>query len=625
MKGNATPDRTVPSWRRAFPCAWVVSFSLLGSCGADIGDAELGNGGKSEFPFEQILSDDDAKADLLKGIRLTKDIALGSEIEGTFDPRARGYGYVFQAKKGAVIKVTLTATAGDDAVGVDPGVALDTVAVLHGPFVSLKRPGQRLAYADDTDTSLSAELPTITIKKDGKYLLAFSSWEDTGTGRFTVKLECQGTNFQCLRPVESRPCVAGRKYIQGGKVTTSQTWEKCEVVLLEPTVVSEGTLLTVKPGVHVLGNYLGTGTYGNVSLTVNGTLQAVGAIDQPVLFSAYKPTKGWLGLVLNGASNTLEKVFIEKASVALTVNDDTTLRGVDINNSENGVRILGGSTSVEDSVVTGLGDGVGIYSRSGAKSYFLRALVAKFGTGLDIDSAVLEMEDSTVAKNKRGIRVTGQNPGTHPPVSCPASPTTPPIAPTTWRDPVFRFSDITGNTEYGLLVEAPELVQVESCNIKGNARGVIVRADTLHPDSRIIDSNIYDNGPETDPEVETFHLTGTLNLSGNYWVHISDPELSASWRNEHSMEVGTCRWTQPTYGNLCTYVEGSGYICRNGDYTGTCVFATSGNSFNCSAPGRATWTSAISFTGFSPEELVAGPRDEKLVEPVKQARQQFQP
>jgi hypothetical protein len=589
-----------------------------------------------DFDAVQIGGGD--KADMVHGAHILSDIDLDSEIQGTFRNGVRVYGFTFEAKAGAHVTVGLTATAGTGSVDRQSGEALDTVAALYGPIHGDDK-GPRLLSADD-ENGYSAVLPRFDVSQDGTYLVIFSSWDDPGAGHYRVQVGCEGTSYQCQRPVNDAPCVAGTRYIQGQTVIGTETWDRCNVVLLENTVVQQGAVLTINPGVHVQGNIIGTPPYGTVSLQVDGTLQAVGTAEHPVVFDAVRD--GWKGIVLNGSSNTLENVYIEKASRGVEASGShNTLRNVIVDHGDTGfffnqnstdnhlVRVRadqvanglvlgnGAAANVEDSVFLGTpgSNGSGVRAAGSAASQVSRSLVSGFGTGMDLNNTQLEVTDSTIAKNGVGVRVDGPNGGLHPAYTCPSFPTQSPPSrpapsfPQSWGyDPVFVRTDIVDSAGIGLRIVAPQLVVVEDSNIRRNHGGVSIEADSLADSSHISGSNVTDNGDTF--QVDSWHSNGVLDISGNFWNRISDPELSASWRVTHQ-QGQTCSLT-PTGFSGCSW-NGSAYIC--GSYT-----CTSSNVWTCTAPTTAQWTGRVAFTGFSPRELDAGPHLDDLVAMVNAER-----
>ena len=487
----------MPSFIRGGVCLFST-FALVG-CGA-----------RDDHDLAGAFSADAGKADAARSTKLVDDIALDSSVQGTFDPRVRVYGYVFEAKRGAKLKAALAATAGSDANGVTSGAALDTYMTVYGPYKSVTEPGPRLRESDDNGASTAAAPIDLPIEQDGRYLIAFTSFEDTGKGKYDLSLACEGTDLQCRRPDWDSACKAGTAYIQGAVIDSDTTWETCETVLLEAATVAQGKTLTIKPGVSIKGNFLGQAPFGHVSLIVNGTLQAAGTAEHPIAFTSFKDEFGWGGLQLVGPSHSVSHAYIEKANVAVTLADGSSATLTDL--------VLEGTT------LQGRMSEAGVRAGADAKATFDRALVKGFRTGLHLgNSEYIHVEDSVVRANQVGVRVDGDSASS----SCGSTPS----APQRWRDPVFIHSDIVDNTAGGLMIHGSDvLIQVESSNIIRNANfGVQILGMNLNPSSFIRGNNIHGN---TGTQVQTYHWPagGVLDISGNYWSHVSDPELSASWQ-----------------------------------------------------------------------------------------------
>lgn len=597
-------------------------------------------------------ADNDTFAEMANHVTSTQALEFDKPLSGKFDRKARVYGFTFEAKAGAVVNVDVQTAAGTDAVGITRGAPLDTIAAVYGPMNGNDR-GEKISFVDDGPGSQQAQLPAVNLKQDGKYLVVVGSWDDPGSdGQYTVKATCTGTDFQCRRPMPAGQCNKNTRYIQGGTVIGTETWNDCEIVLLEEVHVAKDAVLTIKPGVTVKGNYIGTGPFGTVSLVVDGTVQAVGTQDQPIVFTALN--QGWAGLQIKGNSSTLDQVFVEKAQRGIVVTgSNNTFKNLNVNSGEVGMRFeagakdnavqqvkisqvtngifigQGANVAIDDSVILGKanGTGLGIEARTSELSQFRRALVAGFGDGLYLDTSALEVYDGTITKNARGVTITGPQSGVHPTYpSCPttqissAPPPPPPYTPVTvWprRDPIFVRCDIVKNQQYAAKLLAPELFVVEESNVKDNGAGIIVEADTIHQDSRIVRSNIYNNG--TGSQVESWHQAGRLNISGNYWAKISDPELSTSWLMQHS-KSNACSFE----GGCQTQNCGSSWTCTSQRAAYNANGAYGSWWYGCTANATATWSSQFTFTGFSEKELTAGPRPQDLCDQVKQERQQQQ-
>ena len=511
-----------------------------------------GCGVHQDYDLAGAFGADEGKADAAKSTKLVDKIALDSSVQGTFDPRVRVYGYVLEAKRGAKLVAKLAASAGADANGPAEGAALDTFLAVYGPYTSVQQPGPKLRESDDVGASTAAGPVELPVEQDGKYLIAFTSFEDTGKGKYELTLDCNGTDLQCLRPAWDAPCKPGTVYIQGATIDADTTWDACETVLLENATVAEGKTLTIKPGVNVKGNFIGSAPFGSVMLVVNGTLQAAGTPEHPVAFTAYKDGFGWGGLNLVGPSHSISHAYIEKANVAVTLGNGSSGTLTDV--------VLEGTTLQNMMPLAGVSGG------ASARATFDRALVKGFQTGLHLqNSEFIHVEDSVVRANRIGVQVDGASPST----SCSSNPP----APATWRDPVFLHSDIVGNVGGGVRINGSDvLIQISSSNIlKNGGFGVQILGQNLNPMSFIRGNNIHGNGAAGAPQVQSNHWAsgGVLDISGNFWNAVSDPELSASWR-----------------------------MACNGSRTST---------------------------GFSPTSIpTAGPRVEKLTEPVKQQTWQQQ-
>jgi hypothetical protein len=501
----------------------LLTVALLAvGCGEAVDDENAeSRDGVDASVFEGGKSDMGSRAELID------NIALDSKIEGEFDPRIRAYGYSFEAKSGAELSASLQAFAGPEAHRLDEGDELDTVlAVYH---YDEDRVGDLIVKSGDSAGDPAAPPVSFEVESDGKFLLAFFSYDDTGAGKYTVSLECAGTDLQCRRPDFEKPCEDGELYIQGGKIDEDATWETCDVILLEPTVVAEDATLTIKPGVTVKGNFLSESGnhFGDVTLRVEGLLQAVGTEEHPIAFTALTE-RGWGGIVIDSLSNSFEHIFIEKANVAISVRTN-------------------GSASIDQSVIEGgltIGSGddaetvqsqTGIHSQGDAEAYFTRALVKGFENGvLAEDSELLVIEDSVIRDNVWGVRVVGQDANTRCRDRAPTV--------NVYRDPKIVHSDIFDN-EHGIRVDGSDVfVQVEKSNIINNGGYALeIRGAGLHDDSYLRENNIFGNrgatGDDNTAQVRTFHRQGTLALQSNYWNFISDPELSESWNSRCNAEV----------------------------------------------------------------------------------------
>lgn len=480
----------------------LSSVSLL-ACSTNVASGEGG-----------VASDDD----ITSSAKIVDEIAPTATITGSFDPKVRVYGYVIPVKAGAKITASLTAKAGSDARRDDKAAALDTVLSVSAPYVNAKKRGTTVAESDD-GTDGAAPPVTFTAQRDQSFFVSFSSWEDTGAGSYELSLTCEGTDFQCQRADFDRPCEAGTGplYVQGASIEGNVEWNRCEVILLESATVKAGATLTVKPGVMVKGNYVvfpnaTNSRFGYVALTVEGLLQVAGTPEHPVDFTSLKADRGWGGLVFRSAGSSMKNVVVERADV-----------GVDIQ--------AGGSVDVADAYVQGITvDGAqsaaGIRAGGEVSATFQRAVVKGFQTGLHLNQARhFEISDAVIKENGIGVRVDGQGGAV---AQCASPP-----AVTAWRDPVITHSDIVDNTSYGIFIGGNDaLVQVSLSNLIGNGGAALeVQGLSVAPASFFTQNNIFGNGAGSGDHVDfrTYHRGGSINVEGNYWKDISDPELSANW------------------------------------------------------------------------------------------------
>lgn len=448
-----------------------------------------------------------------RNAKIVDTISPNATIQGTFDPRIRAYGYVVPVKAGAKITAKLEATAGSDAQRDDRAAALDTILQVNAPYESKSKRGAKVVASDDGpgENDVAAPPVSFTAERDANYLVTFASQEDTGAGSYKLSLSCEGTDFQCQRANFDRPCTAGQLFVQGAKIEGNVTWDKCEVVLLESATVTAGSTLTIQPGVQVKGNFLdpnNNNQFGNVTLTVEGLIQGNGTAAAPISFTSFKADRGWGGIAIKSKGSSLKHVVVERANTAVDVQ-------------------AGGNIVVTDSLIQGVTingqqSSAGILAAQDVEATFSRALVKGFQRGLHLANAQkMIIEDSVIRDNVTGVQVDGLSPtqscGSPPPVQ-------------RWHDPIILHSDIVDNSQYGVHINGADvLVQISKSNLVGNKQGALqIWGAGLNPESYFRDNNVYGNANGAG-EVVTYHRTGVIDISKNYWKEISDPELSANW------------------------------------------------------------------------------------------------
>ncbi len=431
--------------------------------------------------------------------RILQTIGPDATVDGRFDPRVRVVGYLVEAKANAVVAVTLDAKIGTDATGTAP---LDLLMVVY-PYSSA---GLGAPIATSVNGQALATVPVrFVAPSDGQFLVAFMSWNDTGTGTYKLKTACTGTDFQCRRPRATAPCTPGTIFVRGNLLPGDTSWDQCEVVLLEPVSVPAGATLTIRPGVTVKGNYLGTGDFGNVSLSVSGTLQAAGTPEAPIAFTSFVANKGWAGLFLFGKNNTISDAYIERASTGIYLGQAS-------------------SATLSDLVVQGTGSAspACINADRASEVSLTRSVVKKCGNGITVTDVPVFNISHTVIRDNTANGVNLPGPAVR---NCGAT------SITAFRDPVITNSEIRKNGGSGIYVAAPNTHLVVSQSLLTENTGPALNIDTnaLQASSYIRDNNIVANNGGT-AQITSFHASGSLDISSNFWNAISDPALSANWR-----------------------------------------------------------------------------------------------
>ena len=517
---------------------WLITTLAAVGLVACAGTTDDGNETGDKPGVDASAFETSGKGDFADRADVIDDIALDTTVEGTFDPRVRNYGYTFEAKKGAELTIDLTATAGADARELEEGATLDTAMAVYQGYEGSGEIGEQLKASDDGQDTVAAPSITFEVPESGKYFLAFTSYQDTGTGQYSVELGCDGTDFQCQRPDYEKPCDKEEHYVRGGTIDKDTTWNACKTVLMETAKVAEGATLTIRPGVTVRGNFLnaennGQGAFGTVTLDIRGTLQAAGTKEDPIAFTALKD-RGWGGLELRGESSTLEHVFIDRAKV-----------GVELDGAKNtNIRhaVIEGTAKVDGDTTRGTN---GIWADRNAVAEFSHSLVKGYNKGVYAENNDgLVVKDSVIRDNHDGVYLEGEtNLRDNSIRRCRGEQDN-----STPRDPVFEHVDILENDRWGIRIEGDNVfLQVEKSNLINNGDvGLSLFGVELAGDSFLNSNNIHGNNGATDEEnkaqIRTFHRN-TVELEENFWGYISDPQLSKSWDLRCSEEGGDISFT----------------------------------------------------------------------------------
>ncbi len=153
-------------------------------------------------------------------------------------------------------------------------------------------------------------------------------------------------------------CAASAQTLQGN-LFANETWSGT-VNLLGDVTVPAGRTLTILAGTTVnfpSGDSMGAGeSSAKTELIVQGALLVQGTSGQPVTFKSGTATQSagaWHSIrILSGASASLQHATIQHATTALDADAGVTVSHAQIVGNTNGLRLTGGTTTVEDSVFT---------------------------------------------------------------------------------------------------------------------------------------------------------------------------------------------------------------------------------------------------------------------------------
>lgn len=472
--------------------------------------------------------DADLAADLANGDsgRIVEGLTAQLTVVGQIERSVDTYGFVVEAGQGAVLTVTLGTIADE--------VPCDTIVQVWGPYEAPSSAGALLGHSDDgvdealcsaSQDGVGAPPLTVAVPRDGRYLIAFSSRNEVLGLPYRLNVSCEGSSDQCRPDVAEELCSASQDWsdqcrhetmvVLTPEIDRDTHWDSCEVILGNSLTVTEGAALSVAPGVRISSEFSGDAPFGDVNLIVEGTLNAEGSEEFPVVFHNRHHNLGWVGLVLNGTGNTLSHTRVSGARIGVQLN-------------------VGAEATLSDSIIQGgIVDGApgvaGVRAAQDVEAEFVRALVRGFERGLWLENArFLFVEDSVIRENGIGVRIDG----TAPVSTCdPSDADLPPIE--DFVDPVIRHSDIIENEDQGILLNGSDcLIQLEHTNVIANGTGIEVRGVGLHPDSFMRQNNIFMNdGSWQGHQLISYHQAGPMDISENFWGDLSDQELEGCWNS----------------------------------------------------------------------------------------------
>lgn len=196
------------------------------------------------------------------------------------------------------------------------------------------------------------------------------------------------------------------------------------VLLTGNVIVEEGATLTIEPGTVVVVPFVdsnGDGL-GDFSLSVLGSLLALGAEDAPVVFTVFGEPKqpgAWAGLALGGTGSVLNHTLIEFATNGITVvSGDHAMDETVIQDSLGcGVLLDGGSLAASTSTLEE--NGCGAWIRNGAVLNLADSIVAdNSGLGLYFDKSAggLITRNQIMDNGQEGVRIVRFGSGAAPSV-----------------------------------------------------------------------------------------------------------------------------------------------------------------------------------------------------------------
>lgn len=262
----------------------------LAALGCDDGTG-AGAGGTDAPSFSPSGKHDGAE----QAIRYIQGVGTEAQVQGRFQQDLKWRGFTFEAQKGQQIQVALTAQLERNGLLLNEQVA--TQVLLYGPADSEEALFEQVIA--DSGLSKQAALD-VELEADGFYLLAATRDAAVQQAQFDLEIQCANCGAQDGGD-PALLCEPGKLFIEGSKIK-SQVWNRCNVIVLEPTTLPADEKLTIGPDVHVRAHYYITDFHpegwGETRLTFEGELEMQSTPEHRIVFESNVEGKQWDGVRL---------------------------------------------------------------------------------------------------------------------------------------------------------------------------------------------------------------------------------------------------------------------------------------------------------------------------------------
>jgi hypothetical protein len=218
-----------------------------------------------------------------QAIRYIQGVGTQAQVQGRFQTELKWRGFTFEAQAGQKVHMALSAQLERNGLLIEQ--AVDTQMLLYGPADSPDALFEQVIA--DSGMAQQAQID-VELEKDGYYLLAATRDEAVQQAQFELEIECDNCGAQDGVDPDLL-CTEGKLFVEGAKLRT-QTWDRCQVIVLEPTRLPEDEKLTIGPDVHVRAHYYITDFHpegwGEVSIELEGELEMQSTPEHPITFES---------------------------------------------------------------------------------------------------------------------------------------------------------------------------------------------------------------------------------------------------------------------------------------------------------------------------------------------------